>query len=100
MAKPPKFADTQPDLGHNRRTGKGMPARKPQDGSAQVDKAQTPKNAAEEASLQLPHERDQSTDMTNDKPDPAIRQAKRDMDSGQQDTGKSPEMNRAYNKQK
>ena len=50
--------------------------------------------------LSLPHERDQSTDMTAKKPDPKIRQAGRDLDRGLQDTSKSPEMNRAYNKLK
>ena len=38
---------------------------------------QTFRDAAVEASLELPHERDQVTDMTSDKPDPTIKQAQR-----------------------
>lgn len=36
--------------------------------------------------LQLPHERDQSVDATDDKPDPLMVQAKLDLDAGQVDT--------------
>ncbi|MES2413059.1 MAG: hypothetical protein V4614_04610 [Pseudomonadota bacterium] len=100
MAKPPKFQDTQPDISQTKRTGKGMPAKTPQAGREHIDTERTQKDVSEEASLSLPHERDQSTDMTDNKPDPAIRQAKHDIDSGKQDTGKEAEMNRAYQKQK
>ena len=81
-------------------TGKGMPERTPQDGSARVDRAQTAKDASAEASLSLPHERDQKTAMTPAQPAATMRQAKRDVDAGLQDTSKQPEMNAAYNKQK
>ncbi|MES2509194.1 MAG: hypothetical protein V4625_04655 [Pseudomonadota bacterium] len=103
MAKPPKFQDTQPDISHageTSRTGKGMPTRTPQAGREQVDFEHTQHDVSDEASLSLPHERDQSTDMTSDKPDPAIAQAKRDVDSGKQDTSRATETNRAYQKQK
>lgn len=40
----------------------------------------------DEAPLQLPHERDQDPDMTNDRPDPVIRQAYEDLKNGQVDT--------------
>ena len=102
MEKAPKFEDTQPDIGHTARTGKGMPARTPQAGREQEDasRERTQRDVSDEASLSLPHERDQSTDMTSDKPDPAMKQARRDIDSGKLDTGKQPEMNRAYQKQK
>ena len=36
--------------------------------------------------LRLPHERDQSTDGTAQAPRPIIEQARRDIESGQQDT--------------
>lgn len=36
--------------------------------------------------LKLPHERDEHTDMTNDKPDPVILQAYKDLKQGQVDT--------------
>ncbi len=102
MAKTPPFEDTQPIISPTARTGKGMPARTPQAGRAQeqAKREHTQHDVSDEASLPLPHERDQSTDMTSDRPDPAMKQAKRDIDSGKQDTGKQPEMNRAYQKQK
>ena len=102
MAKTPPFQDTQPDIGHTTRTGKGMPARTPQPGREQesVHLEHTQRDVSDEASLAMPHERDQSTDMTAGKPDPHIRQAKKDIDSGKQDTGKAPEMDAAYQKQK
>ena len=36
--------------------------------------------------LELPHERDQSTHSTAARPDPGMRQAKKDLDAGQVDT--------------
>lgn len=83
-----------------RTTGKGMPDKTPQEGDARVGRAQTAKDASDEASLSLPHERDQATAMTNAKPDPEMKQAKLDVDNGLQDTSKQPEMNAAYKKQK
>lgn len=102
MTKPPQFQDTQPDISHTTRAGKGMPARTPQPGREQesVHLEHTQRDVSDEASLAMPHERDQSTDMTSDTPDPAIKQAKKDIDSGKQDTGKAPEMDAAYQKQK
>jgi hypothetical protein len=94
--KHPSFEHTRPQRRETATTGKGMPARVPQDGEARVGKPLTPKDAADEASLALPHERDQSTDMTPAKPDPTIRQAGRDLDRGLKDTSKGPEMDRAY----
>lgn len=38
------------------------------------------------AGLKLPHERDESTDVTADAPDPMMVQAKRDIDAGLVDT--------------
>ncbi len=102
MAKPPKFQDTQPDISHTSRTGKGMPTKAPQAGRdlETVHLQHTQHDVSDEASLAMPHERDQSTDMTSDKPDPAVKQAKEDVDAGKKDTSKAPEMNTAYQKQK
>ncbi len=102
MAKAPNFEHTRPDISQTTRTGKGMPARTPEAGRPQEEASEkrTQQDVSAEASLSLPHERDQSTDMTADKPDPAMQQAKRDVDSGKQDTGKQPEMNSTYQKQK
>lgn len=80
--------------------GKGMPARQPKPDPAAVARALTLHDIAVEASLSLPHERDQSIDMTADAPDAVIQQAQRDVKRGLQDTSKGPEMNRAYSKLK
>ena len=81
-------------------TGKGMAARLPQEDRTRVGAPLTQHDASVEASLALPHERDQSTDMTASKPDPLIEQAQRDVNSGIKDTSKSVEMNSAYKKLK
>ena len=78
--------------------GKGMPARQPKPDQAAIERSPTPHDASVEASLSLPHERDQSTNMTADAPDAVVQQAQRDVKRGLQDTSKAPEMNRAYSK--
>jgi hypothetical protein len=80
--------------------GKGMPAKQALPDQAAVGRAPTPHDASVEASLSLPHERDQSTDMTAEAPNALVEQAHRDVKHGLQDTSKAPEMNRAYNKLK
>ena len=90
----------QADQAQTARTGKGMPAKLAQADRARVGAAQTLHDAAVEASLALPHERDQSTNMTTDQPNPTIKQAQRDVDRGLKDTSKSPEMDHAYKKLK
>lgn len=50
--------------------------------------------------LPLPHERDQSTDMTAAEADPQVTQASRDLGRGLQDTDKGKPMNEAYRKLK
>lgn len=50
--------------------------------------------------LHLPHERDQSVDMTPDVVDPKVAQASKDLKHGLKDTSKGPEMDRAYDKLK
>ena len=81
-----------------RHAGKGMPDKTPQDAGPQVGKPVTPGDASAEASLAMPHERDQQTDMTRDKPASEIRQASRDLKNGVKDTSKGPEMDQAYKK--
>ena len=80
--------------------GQSMPARLPKVEEAVVERAPTPHDASVEASLSLPHERDQSTGMTADAPDAVVQQAQRDLKRGLQDTSNAPEMNRAYSKLK
>ena len=50
--------------------------------------------------LSLPHERDQSIDMTPDTKDPVIKQASKDIKRGLQDTSKGLEMDKTYDKLK
>lgn len=79
--------------------GKGIPARTPQPQSPQTDKHPSLSDHADEASLQMPHERDQNTDMTSDaQPEPRIQQAGQDLEQGRKDTSKAVEMDKAYKK--
>ena len=48
----------------------------------------------------LPHERDQSVDMTHGKPDTKVEQAYEDVQRGLQDTDRGPPAEKAYQKQK
>ena len=80
-------------------TGKGMPDKSPQE-SRPSTQVKTGRDTSVESSLQMPHERDQSTDMTPDKQSPVVKQAHEDVSRGLQDTGKQPEMDAAYKKQK
>jgi hypothetical protein len=48
----------------------------------------------------LPHERDESVDMTRGEPDAQIEQAYRDVQRGLQDTDRGPPADKAYQKQK
>ena len=80
--------------------GKGMPAKSPRPQGPLTEHQTTPHDSAVEASAQLPHERDQSTDMTAATPDPAVQQAAKDLQRGLSDTTKGAEMDKAYQKQK
>ncbi len=73
-----------------------MPSRTPVDGGPLTDRHLTQRDASDETSLELPHERDQATDMTNKSPDPLIKQASMDLKNRLQDTDKRPPMNKAY----
>ena len=81
--------------------GQGMPAKDVQEpSSGQTNRQITPKDASVEASLELPSDRDQSTDMTAATPDPLIQQAAKDLKRGLSDTSKGAETDKAYQKQK
>ena len=67
---------------------------------ARVGKPPTPRDAAVEAQLKMPNERDESVNMTPDVPDPMIEQAAVDVARGLQDTSKGAELSRAYKKLK
>lgn len=71
-----------------------MPIRTPAAGRPRPGRAETPAEASDEASLALPHERDQSIDMTDAQPDPQVQQASRDLRRGLQDAGESPPMDK------
>lgn len=53
-----------------------------------------------EGTPKLPHERDESVDMTHGEPDAQIEQAYRDVQRGLQDTDRGPPADKAYQKQK
>ena len=78
------------------RSGDGLPPQTPTAGRSRPDRAETPQDASDEASLALPHERDQSTAVTSEVPDPPVQQARRDLSRGLQDTSKSPATDRTY----
>ena len=78
--------------------GKGMPAKKALAQTARPGKSGTLQDSSVEASLQLPHERDQALNMTAETPDPLMTKAARDVDQGHKDTSNGPEMDRAYKK--
>ena len=48
----------------------------------------------------LPHERDESVDMTHGQPDAQVEQAYRDVQRGLQDTDRGPPAGAAYQKQR
>ena len=78
------MADKKPEL---QKPQKPMSDRQPDatDGSA-------------EDALELPNDRDQAVDMTNDQVDRRIKQAAEDLKNGLQDTSKSIETNKTYKK--
>jgi hypothetical protein len=82
--------------------GAGQPAQSPQTDRLPTEDPQTGKNESIKQSLALPHDRDESTDMTggqaNPRHDPEIEQAARDLAAGLKDTSRAPEMDRSYKK--
>ncbi|MDP1566634.1 MAG: hypothetical protein Q8L91_10310 [Polaromonas sp.] len=81
-------------------SSEGMPQKVPAAGRPRPGHAVTPADASDEASLALPHERDQSVSMTDDAPDPRVEQASMDLGRGLKDTGKQPPMDTAYDRLK
>lgn len=67
---------------------------------ARPGKPPTPHDAAVDAKLNMPNERDEAVDMTATSPDPVMKQAAADVKRGLQDTSKGVELNRAYKKLK
>jgi hypothetical protein len=86
--------------GRTATTGKGMPATSPKPGAAAPGSQPDQRDASAQASLEMPSDRDQATDMTGGKQSPVVKQAGKDVQSGKQDTSKAPEMDRAYDKLK
>lgn len=78
--------------------GKGMPAKTPRTQRSRTGQSTTVKDGAVEASLELPHERDQALDMTASTPSPVVEQAARDVGRGLKDTSKGPEIDKVYKK--
>lgn len=78
--------------------GKGIPAKTPLPQRSRPGKHGTPADGSVESSLTLPHERDQSLDMTSDTNSAHVEQAARDLKKGVKDTSKAPEMEEAYRK--
>lgn len=81
-------------------SSEGMATQTPAKGRSRPGQSVTPQDASDESSLALPHERDQSSDMTAAQPDPQVRQAARDLKRNLQDTGKSAGMDQTYQKLK
>ncbi len=65
-----------------------------------VNELPTPRDNSIGGALKMPHERDESADMTDEKINPQIEQAAVDLKRGLQDTSKGAELNRAYAKLK
>lgn len=77
-----------------------MPEKTPIPQRSRPGKQTTAADGSAESSLSLPHERDQSTDMTSDATNPEVMQAARDLQKGIKDTSNAPEMDQAYKKLK
>jgi hypothetical protein len=97
-SNPTPYPDRSPAKTPGR--SEGMPQKSPAEGRGRTGQADTPADASDEASLALPHERDQSVGMTGDAPDPKVEQASKDLGRGLKDTGKEPPMDAAYDKLK
>lgn len=97
---PDRGPDTQPSPSAEPGRSEGMPAKIPATGRSRPGQNLTPQDASDESSLALPHERDQSSNMTATQPDPQVQQAARDLKQNLQDTSKSAAMDRAYQKLK
>ncbi|MEO7953806.1 MAG: hypothetical protein ABIR35_06915 [Polaromonas sp.] len=91
-----KPAPPPPDTADTAVSGKGMPQKTPLAQRSRPGSHATPADVSVESSLSLPHERDQSLDMTGGTPSPESEQAFRDVKRGIKDTSKATEMDQAY----
>lgn len=100
MAARPASASSSSPANPTREPGssEGMTPRPAKD-QARRDETDAMQDPAD-AGLALPHERDQSKNMTNAKTDAQVKQAGRDLQRGLQDTGKGKPMNETYKKLK
>jgi hypothetical protein len=78
--------------------GKGQPAKDPQPQKPMTDRQPDFNDASTEQTLELPRDRDESSDMTSGQTSPMIEQAAKDVEGGLKDTSKAPELERAYRK--
>ena len=79
--------------------GKGILAQAGPDAGIKSDPAETEtQRLAGGPGTGLPHERDQSSEMTADQPDPRIQQAAKDIGNGLKDTSRGAETDKAYEK--
>lgn len=100
MVKPPSPAQrTASNPVREPGSSQGMSPVIPSDAELQPKKGEKLPDPAG-GGLSLPHERDQTTGMTDAAPDPQMKQAERDLRRGLQDTGKSRPMNATYEKLK
>jgi hypothetical protein len=77
-----------------------MPIRRAQPQTPRPGQHESARSASAENSLELPHDRDQTMNMTNAQPSPVIEQAAQDVKDGLKDTSKAPEMHHTYQKQR
>lgn len=82
------------------RPASAAPTARSVDTTQKTEPAAPQAQAAGDALPKLPHERDQSVDMTGGQPDAEVQQAYRDVSRGLQDTDKGPPADRAYQKLK
>ena len=75
-----------------------MPDKQPKPQKPLAGRQPMQQDRSDEASLELPHERDQASDMTAEQPDPKLRQAAKDLAGGLSDTSKGVEMDKTYKK--
>jgi hypothetical protein len=87
-------------VAETRSAGKGMLTQDNPASGAQPAPARGERYSAGDPGSGLPHERDQSSEMTAARPDPVVEQAAKDLANGMSDTSKGAETNAAYKKLK
>ncbi len=96
--KPTSPKRSSPDTKAQPAAGRGIAAKTEPRQQAGSDQPDTHEDDAGESNLQLPHERDQASDMTSGETSPLMEQARRDEADGLKDTSKAVELDRAYKK--